>query len=95
MRHATIRESQAFVYFVPTADSDGRFMLTIAGMDGKFQLNQVAPGRYRVLAFHRAKPELELATEDELRRYDSGSQIVEFAPSEKKSLQLEFASANE
>jgi hypothetical protein len=48
-----------------------------------------------VLAFHRAKPELELATEDELRRYDSGSQIVEFAPSEKKSLQLEFASANE
>jgi hypothetical protein len=95
MRHATIRESQPFVYFVPTADSDGRFLRTIAGMDGKFQLNQVPPGRYRVLAFHRAKPELELATEDELRPYDSGSQIVELTPNEKKSLQIEFASANE
>jgi hypothetical protein len=61
IRRITISTSQSFVYFIPTADSDGRFLLTIAGMDGKFQLSQVPPGRYRVLAFHRTKPELQLA----------------------------------
>jgi hypothetical protein len=48
-----------------------------------------------VIVLDRPRPELELATENELRRYDSRSQIVEFAPGEKKPLKLVLASAED
>jgi hypothetical protein len=52
------------VYFLPMADSGGQFSEAWVSPDGKFQLQQLPPGAYRVLAFDRRQPDLEYASDE-------------------------------
>jgi hypothetical protein len=80
------------VYAIPAVRGIGQFATAYVGSDGKFQLKQLAPGSYRLLAFDRPHPEIEFASEDELRRYDSQAKPIEVNAGDKRTQQLDFAS---
>jgi hypothetical protein len=83
------------VHFVPLPDSSGQFRVAWANGDGEFQLPQLAPGGYRVLAFERQRPELEFATEEELSRYDAKSRVIEVAAGQKEHVKLPLIQKSE
>jgi hypothetical protein len=77
----------AVVYCIPLPDSPGQ-VRQAAVTDGKFELQQVPPGAYRVLVFDRPQPELEYRDNEALRRYDTKGQIVRLGPGQKETLRL-------
>ena len=85
----------AWVYFVPEKDGTGQFRVAWVSQGGKFQLQQLPPGDYRVLAFDRVREDLEYASEDVLRQYDSGSQMIHVVGDQKEHLQLRLITENE
>jgi len=76
------------VYFIPVRDSTGQFRTAWASLDGRFQLQQLPPGDYRVLAFDHVREDLEYASDEVLRLYDSQSQMIHVDPGQKEHLQL-------
>lgn len=80
---------------MPTANSSGQFKQGWVTPEGKFQVQQVAPGDYRVFAFERPQQDLEYATEEALRRYDSQSQVITVAAEQKKTLRLSLIAGSE
>jgi len=76
------------VYFIPVRDSTGQFRTAWASLDGRFQLQQLPPGDYRVLAFDHVREDLEYASDEVLSRYDSQSQMIHVDPGQKEHLQL-------
>ena len=83
------------VYFVPEKDGTGQFRVAWVSLGGKFQLQQLPPGDYRVLAFDRVREDLEYASEDVLRQYYSGSQMIHVVAGQKEHLQLRLITENE
>jgi hypothetical protein len=83
------------VYFVPEKDGTGQFRVVWLSLGGKFQLQQLPPGDYRVLAFDRVREDLEYASEDVLRQYDSRSQMIHVVAGQKEHLQLRLITENE
>ncbi|HXZ41343.1 MAG TPA: hypothetical protein VEG68_11440 [Terriglobales bacterium] len=88
-------ELQAHVYLVPAPDSSGEFREAWVSPEGKFTLQQVPPGVYRVLAFDRAQPELEYRNADAMRAYESKGQAVSLVAGQKQQLQLQMISTSE
>ncbi len=88
-------QSPGIVYFVPTADGSGQFRLTWVSPDGKFQLQQLPPGVYRVLAFDRQQPELEYESDAVMKQYDSATQIIRVVAGQKEHLRLSVIAARE
>jgi hypothetical protein len=86
---------QGNVYFIPTDDGTGQFRSAWVSQDGTFQLQQLPPGAYRVLAFDREQPDLEYANEEALDKYESKSQIIRVVAGQKLRLQLPLISKNE
>jgi hypothetical protein len=76
------------VYFFPSPDSTGQFRLAWIGPHGNFQLQQLPPGTYRVLALDYQDVELEYASAEDLTPYDSEMQTIEVAPEQKVKFQL-------
>jgi hypothetical protein len=83
------------VHFVPMADGGGRFRVAWASGDGRFQLQQLPPGAYRVLVFDRQRPELEYATDEVLSQYDSKAQVIRVVAGQKEHLRLPLISRSE
>jgi len=83
------------VYFVPIADSGGQFSEAWVSQDGKFQLQQLPPGAYRVLAFDRQQPDLEYASDEVMGQYDSKTKVIRVAPGQKEHLRLPLITASE
>jgi hypothetical protein len=83
------------VHFVPMADGGGQFRVTWVSGDGRFQLQQLPPGAYRVLAFDRQRPDLEYATDEVLRQYDSKAQVIHLVTGQKEHLRLPLISRSE
>jgi len=83
------------VYFVPMADSDGQFNEAWVTPDGKFQLQQLPPGAYRVLAFDRQQPDLEYASDEVMGQYDSKTRVIHVVPGQKEHLRLPLITASE
>ena len=83
------------VYFVPMADSDGQFSEAWVSPDGKFQLQQLPPGAYRVLAFDRQQPDLEYASDEAMGQYDSKTKVIRVVPGQKEHLRLPLITASE
>jgi hypothetical protein len=80
---------QPTVYFIPEArGSNTQLPRAFVGPGGEFETSQMPPGSYRVLAFEHQQDDLEFATEDQLRRYDSTAQRVELGPGDKQTLKL-------
>src|SRR5712692_5881654 len=88
-------QSPGNVYFVPVADSGGQFRVAWVFPDGKFQLQQLPPGAYRVLAFNRQQPDLEYTSDEVMGQYDSKSQIIRVVSGQKEHLRLRLIAASE
>ena len=83
------------VYFVPMADSGGQFSEAWVSPDGKFQLQQLPPGAYRVLAFDRQQPDLEYASDEVMGQYDSKTRVIRVGSGQKEHLRLPLIAASE
>lgn len=83
------------VYFVPTAESSGQFREAWTNEDGTFQTAQLPPGTYRVLAFEHQHEELEHASEETLRGYESEGQVIHVAAGQKEHLRLSLVKKGE
>ena len=88
-------QSPGNVYFVPMADSSGRFSVAWVSPDGKFQLQQLPPGVYRVLAFDRQQPDLEYASDEVMGQYDSKARVIRVVSGQKEHLRLPLITASE
>jgi hypothetical protein len=81
----TWQPSPGVVYFVPVHEG-AEMKQAWVEPNGDFQLPQLAPGSYRVLAFAQAKPFLEFTNEETMARYDA--QVITVAPGQKEHLQV-------
>jgi hypothetical protein len=88
-------QSPGNVYFVPLADSGGQFSVAWVSPDGTFRLPQLPPGSYRVLAFDRRQPDLEYASDEVIRQYDSKAQVIRVVSGQKERLRLPLIAASE
>ncbi len=86
--------SSARVYFIPLADSTGRFAEQFVDRDTKFSV-MLPPGDYRVLAFPEVQPELEYENPVAMRAYDGKGQTVRLAAGQKEQMQLQLVSTSE
>lgn len=82
------------VYFVATTDG-GQMKQAWFQADGKFQVQQLPPGTYRVLAFEKQQPELEFANEELMSRYNSKAQVISVVPGQSENLRLSVITGNE
>jgi hypothetical protein len=76
-------------------DSRGGQMKQAFVPDGKFQVQQLAPATYHVLAFDSPQQDLEYASEDVMRQYDSKTQIITVVPGQKVQLRLALIRSGE
>jgi hypothetical protein len=83
------------VYLLPLSESTGQFRQVAVGPDGKFDLQQVPPGAYRVLAFDNSQAELEYYTSEAMRAYDGKGQVVRLGAGQKEKLTLRLISTSE
>ncbi len=88
-------EASAHVYFVPLPDSSGEFREAWVGREGKFNVQQLPPGVYRVLAFDREQPELEYRNAEAMRAYDSKGQVVRLMGNQKEQVRVQPISTSE
>lgn len=91
----SVAQAPGNVYFVPMADSGGQFSVAWVSPDGKFQLQQLPPGVYRVLAFDRQLPDLEYASDEVMGQYDSKAKVIRVVSGQKEHLRLPLIAANE
>jgi hypothetical protein len=87
-------QAQGSVYFVPMG-SGGPLKEAWVSAAGKFQAEQLAPGTYRVLAFDRPQQDLEYASDEVMRRFDSKAQVISVVPGQKVQLRLSLIAASE
>jgi hypothetical protein len=87
--------SSPHVYLVPTSDGGGDFRETWVSSEGKFDLQQVPPGVYRVLAFDHLPQELEYRDPVAMRAYETKGQVVRLEPGQKEHVQLQVISTSE
>jgi len=85
----------AFVYFIPLPDSAGQFREAPVSSEGTFDLQQVPPGAYQVLAFERAQPELEYRSPETLRSFDTKGQVIRLSAGQKETLTLQLVPTND
>ena len=88
-------ESAAHVYLVPQPDSGGEFREAWVSPDGTFNLQQVPPGTYRVLAFDHTQPELEYRDAEAMRAYEAKGQVLRFVAGKKEQLRLQVIATGE
>ncbi len=88
-------EGSAVLYLVPMADGGGDFRQAGVSPEGKFSLQQVPPGLYRVLAFDQPQPILEYRNAEAMRAYESKGQVIRLAAGQKQQLQIQVISTSE
>jgi hypothetical protein len=93
--HGFSRNGQGVVVFLPTADSTGQFRQTWIAPDGDFNLPQVPPGEYRVIAFDRLPEDLEYESAEAMQKYQSKGQLLTVVAGQKEHLRLALDSGSE
>jgi hypothetical protein len=88
-------QAQANVYFVPMSGSGGQLKEAWVSAGGKFQAEQLPPGTYRVLAFDRQQQDLEYASDEAMRQFDSKAQVISVVPGQKVQLRLSLITTSE
>ena len=82
-------ESQnAWIYFVPLPDGAGQFQQLGVPPNETFNLEQIVPGSYRVLAFAHPKENLPYRDPQAMKTYDTKGQVIHLAASQKTNLQV-------
>jgi hypothetical protein len=79
----------------PVADNPGRLLEFSAFSDGKFDVQGVAPGVYRVIAFSRQRRDIPYRDPEAMKAYENKGQVVHFAPGQKVTLQLQVVADSE
>jgi hypothetical protein len=87
--------AQAHVYCVPLPESTGQFREAWVAPDGRFSLQRMPPGAYRVLAFKQPQNDLEYQDAASMRTYEGKGQVVRLAAGQKEELKLQVISDNE
>ena len=88
-------EAAAYVYCVPLPESSGQFRQAQATRDGKFELQQVAPGAYRVMAFAHPQNDMEYHNSEAMRAYDAMGQVIRVSAGQKESVRLPLLAGSE
>jgi hypothetical protein len=79
----------AYVYCVPVRDSPGQFaQVAVSASENKFQLQGMAPGTYRVLAFRNPQPNLPYNDSEAMQAYESNGAVVQLSPGQKANVQV-------
>ncbi len=86
---------RAHIYCIPLPDSPGQFLEISPSPDGSFDYQMVAPGAYRVIAFSSQQRDLPYRDSEAMKLYETKGQVVQFAPGQKVTLQLQIVSGNE
>lgn len=84
---ATI-EPGATVYLIPLPDSSGQFQQTGISPDGKFELQNLAPGSYRVVAFATSRKAFPYRDAESMKAWESKGQVVRLTAGQKTSMQI-------
>jgi len=93
--HSFSRSGQAVVVFLPMADSTGQFRQTWISPNGDFNLAQVPPGEYRVIAFDHRPEDLEYDSAEAMQKYQSKGQLLRVVADQKEHLRLTLNSGSE
>ena len=72
-----------FIFCIPIGNDNAGIVQTAGVVDGKFALQNLAPGRYLVLAYRTFTPQLEYRNEEILREYESKGTMVTLEPGKK------------
>jgi hypothetical protein len=78
----------AYVLFLPEGGGDGMQQANVQ-QNGEFQMPQLPPGTYRVLAFERPRSDLAYSNEELLKKYEA--QIVTVGPAEKVKIRISLS----
>jgi hypothetical protein len=84
-----------FVFCFPIESEVGRPVQGFAGVDGKFSMQNVPPGRYLVLAFRTPNQNLEYRNEEVLRQYESKGTIVTLEAGQKAEVKVPVLTEDE
>jgi hypothetical protein len=88
-----VRTSAAsYVYCIPLPDSPGRFTVSGVSPEGTFQLQQLPPGVYCILAFDRQQDELEYRNAEAMSIYEDKGPVVRLAPGQTEQVRVALIS---
>jgi hypothetical protein len=86
----------AYIYCVPLRDSPGQFRQTMmSGPEGKFTLDTMAPGSYRIFAFRNPQPNLPYGDAEAMQPYETKGQVVQLSAGQKTNVQVQLTSVSE
>jgi hypothetical protein len=83
------------VFCFPIESEVARLVQGFAGVDGKFSIRNVPPGRYLVLAFPTPYQNLEYRNEEVLRQYESKGTIVTLEAGQKAEVRVSVRTEDE
>jgi hypothetical protein len=84
-----------FVFCYPIESEVGRLVQGFAGVDGKFSIENLPPGRYLVLAFSTPNQNLEYRNQEVLRQYEPKGTIVSLEPGQKAEVKVSVLTEDE
>jgi hypothetical protein len=84
-----------FVFCYPIESEVGRLVQGFAGVDGKFSIENLPPGRYLVLAFSTPNQNLEYRNQEVLRQYESKGTIMSLEPGQKAEVNVSVLTEDE
>jgi hypothetical protein len=85
----------AVIAFLPLPDSSGQFCQTWVSPTGEFNLTQVPPGEYRVIAFDHQPQELEYESPEAIAKYEGIGQVLRLVPGQNEHLRLSLNRGSE
>jgi hypothetical protein len=77
-----------YVYFLPEAEGT-ELKQTFVQRNGEFQMTQLSPGTYGVVAFETSKSDLEWSNEEVMKKYDV--QTVTIAAGQKEKIKVSLS----
>jgi len=92
--HSFSRNGQGVVVFLPITDSTGQFRQTWISPNGDFNLPQLPPGEYRVIAFDHWPEDLEYESAEAMRKYQSKGQLLRVVAGQSEHLRLSLESGS-
>lgn len=79
----------AWVYCIPLPESAGEFQQLPLSDEGKFDVQTMPPGDYRILAFSAPQSNLPYRDPEAMKEYESKGQVVHLSPGQKTTVQLQ------
>ncbi len=77
-----------YVYCIPLPDSPGRVTVSTVSSAGSFQVQQIPPGAYRLLAFDRQQGDLEYQNAEAMAAYEGKGPVVHLVPGQTEHVRL-------